>query len=209
MKRFFLISRLSIIIMGIFVSSCGIGQRTGPTATSTFTPSGTPVFAPKATSTPACAYDPDLPCFDGSYYELGYANPPVSWDKAAALASAKNINVCKSAHLATVTSVEEQTVVGTLINNINENVWLGGFQPDEELSLAGSWEWLTDEPFIYTNWASTNLCDQPGEPNDCPVGTYIPGSEQGLEMYPDLGLWNDAPKEEPKYYYLVEYDNCY
>lgn len=210
-----------ILIMSILLSSCGSGQFLGPTITPTLTPTLTPTFTPTSTSTPepthtptftstpSCAYYPDLPCYNGSYYELGYANPPATWDKAVALANSKDIEVCESAHLATVTTAEEQVVIRNLMERINENGWLGGFQPANELSLADGWEWHTGEPFVYTNWSPTSPNSSLGEPNDSPYGAYIPGSEQSLEIYPDSGFWNDALRNEPKYYYIVEYEDCY
>jgi hypothetical protein len=208
--------------MGILLLGCSPGQFTGRTITPTFTstltmtytptststPTRKPTFTPTFTSTPSCAYYPDLPCYNGSYYELVYANPPVNWDQAASLASAKAIDACESAHLATVTTADEQVVVSTLMNNVNKNGWLGGFQPSSELSLADGWEWIDGEPFVYTYWAPTSPCGSSGEPNDCPYGSYVQGSEQGLETYQVSGIWNDAPKEEPKYYYIVEYEKC-
>jgi len=149
-----------------------------------------------------------LSCYDGNYYELAYANPPVNWDEATVLASAMDIDICKSAHLATITTVEEQAVIQELVESINENGWLGGFQPDNELSTTGGWEWLTSESFMYSNWSPTSPNPSVGEPNDSPYGTYIPGSEQGLEIYSGSGFWNDAPRDEPKYYFIVEYEDC-
>jgi PKD repeat protein len=146
------------------------------------------------------AYRP--PVYDGSYYELGFADPPVTWDEAEALASAMEIEVCESAHLATVTSQEEQDVISGLMGPTTENGWLGGFQLPSEMSLADNWQWITGEPFVYTNWAD-------GEPNDTPgLPPATPGSEQYLETYQGSGLWNDAPVED-KYYYVIEYEDCY
>lgn len=152
-------------------------------------------------SPPGAYNEMDLPLFDGSYYELGYANPPVTWDEAVALAGAATIEPCGSAHLATVTSAEEQAVINFLMSPTTQNGWLGGFQPDDELSLADGWQWITGEPFSYTSW-------DVGEPNDTPFGTYIPGSEQNLETYQVSGVWNDAPGWEPKYHYIIEYEDC-
>jgi hypothetical protein len=211
MKTINLRSWISILIMVLLLSSCSPGQFLGPTVTPTVTSTSTPkpTYTPTFTSTPSCAYYPDLPCHNGSYYELGYANPAINWDKAAALASTEVIDVCESAHLATVTTAEEQAVIDNLMKSVNEGGWLGGFQPNDELSLAEGWEWITDEAFEYTNWAPTNPCSSSSEPNDCPNGTYIPGSEQSLEIFPETGFWNDAPREELKSYYVIEYENCY
>jgi len=152
-------------------------------------------------SPPGAYYPMDLPFFDGSYYELGFADSPVTWAQAEALASAMALGACKNAHLATVTSPEEQAVISGLMEPTTENGWLGGFQPADEMSLAENWQWITGEPFVYTNWAE-------GEPNDTPYGDYIPGYEQHLETYQGSGLWNDAPGYEPKYYYIIEYEDC-
>jgi len=210
-----------ILIVGILLSSCSSGQFLRPTITLTLTPTLTPTFtptstsistpspAPTFTSTPSCTYYPDLLCYDGSYYELGYTDPPVNWDKASALANSKEIDVCTSAHLATITTADEQEIVHILMKDVKKFGWLGGFQPSNELRVAEGWEWNTGEDFGYTHWAPTNPCSSSSEPNDCPYGTYIPGSEQNLEIFPGTGYWNDAPRDELKYYYVVEYEGCF
>jgi len=143
-----------------------------------------------------------LPFHDDSYYELVHADPPVTWKQAVDLASSKQLENCHKAHLATITSAEEQTAVSGLMEPLTENGWLGGFQPDDEMSLDQGWEWITGEAFEFTYWSTD------GEPNDGPYGSLIPGSEQGLEIFQVSGFWNDAPKDEPKYYFIVEYEDC-
>ena len=82
---------------------------------------------------------------------------------------------------ATITSPEEQA----FINQNMPATLLGGATAiglvqsgDDEPS--GGWEWITGEPFAWSNWF-------PGEPND-------PGSagEDWVNMYPN-GQWNDSP----------------
>lgn len=140
--------------------------------------------------------------YDGSYYTLMYVDPPVSWMDAKAMAETYDPILCASAHLATATSAAEQALLSGLMAPTTHNGWMGGFQPPDEMSLADGWEWVTGEPFMFTNWAGS-------EPNDTPWGTYIPGSEQNLEIYQGSGLWNDAPGAELKHYYIVEYEDCY
>lgn len=58
-------------------------------------------------------------------------------------------------HLLTITSEEEQTFVTDVMLSTDTNMpiyWMGG------TSESGTWQWITGEPFEYTNW-------NPGEPN--------------------------------------------
>ncbi len=91
-------------------------------------------------------------------------------------------------HLATITSAQEQSVVSSLALPGVE-YWLGGFQPALAVPPDGEWTWVTNEPFVYRNWA-------PFEPNDI-AG---PASEQHLGMWGEMpslafprprGTWND------------------
>ena len=110
---------------------------------------------------------------------------------------------CTTAHLATITSQGEQDIVDGLMAGSDTNAWLGGFQKGQSLDRA--WLWVTFEPFLYTNWGE-------GEPNDTPVDTFIPGSEQYLEALPaqfevrEAGFWNDAPDSEQ--FFIVESEHC-
>jgi hypothetical protein len=62
--------------------------------------------------------------------------------------------ILRGGHLATITSVEEQRVVESIITVPNW-YWLGGSDSKAE----GTWEWITSESFNYSNW-------NPSEPND-------------------------------------------
>ena len=125
---------------------------------------------------------------NGHYYQLVEANPGVNWYEArdaAATMEHKGI----PGHLATVTSAEEDNFLVTNFSRIRpEYVWLGATDEASE----GNWQWITGEPWNYTNWDS-------GEPNG---GVY----ENCLD-YSDASInWNDESCGRPLNFYLVEYE---
>lgn len=107
-----------------------------------------------------------------------------SWFDAQAYA------VSIGGNLAAITSQEEQDwiianiplpLVGSA-GGFGPGVWIGG----SDAILEADWQWVTGEPWEYTNW-------NPTEPNNDPVGG--PGGEDYLVMWTDevqLGKWNDA-----------------
>ena len=83
---------------------------------------------------------------NGHYYEI--FDDSMSWSEAK--------TVCEKlgGHLVTITSQEEQSFIGTLVNlGAKKSYWLGGQY------RGGVWCWITDEDFSYSNW-------YPGEPNN-------------------------------------------
>jgi hypothetical protein len=90
----------------------------------------------------------------------------------------------RGGYLAVITSHEEQDLVTQISGD--SSLWIGGNDTVEE----GKWEWVTGEPFDYTNWAG-------GEPNNCCDG------EDHLMMYAD-GRWNDQFQSTMSY--LIEYE---
>ena len=149
----------------------------------------------------AQAHEGRSPFHGDSEYVL--VQDDLTWEEANAAARDMVSGNCTTAHLATITSAEEQEEVDDLMAGTDENAWLGGFQQGQSLDRA--WLWVTFEPFLYTNWGE-------GEPNDTPVDTFIPGSEQHLEALPAQsgvrgpGLWNDAPDSEQ--FFIVESEHC-
>jgi hypothetical protein len=84
-------------------------------------------------------------------------------------------------HLTTITTQAEQDFVWDfMVKTTGGGLewWLGGFQDVAiEIDPAEGWEWVTGEPWAYTNWAF-------GEPNNAG------GIEDHLAL--DFGgLWND------------------
>jgi hypothetical protein len=69
-----------------------------------------------------------------------------TWEQAQADA------VKRGGHLATIANIEEQLAVVSL--GFSKDYWLGG----TDSKIEGQWEWVTGEPFTYSNWRS-------GEPN--------------------------------------------
>jgi len=79
---------------------------------------------------------------------------------------------------ASIRSQSENDVVKNYLNNINESVWLGGYQTNKEDEPFGNWAWVDGTLWAYTNWNT-------GEPNDWGDG------EEHVQMYSN-GLWNDG-----------------
>ena len=100
-------------------------------------------------------------------------------------AAAQQDCVKRGAHLATISSAAENQLARTLTHN---SKWIGG---SEDVSLGspgtGNYEWLTGEPFTYTNWG-------PEEPNRlderCNFGASGHCYEHCLSILGD-GTWAD------------------
>ena len=91
---------------------------------------------------------------DGHYYKLVTTTQSVTWPQAEADAAALTFNGL-TGYLATVTTAAENSPFITSTFNfsvIPGGVLIGGFQPPGSPEPAGGWQWITGEPFIYTNW---------------------------------------------------------
>lgn len=118
----------------------------------------------------------------GHYYEAVRAPDGITRDDAGLAALAKG------GYLATISNVEENDFVYSLVNDLSWftgpskfgdllGPWLGGIR-----TVAG-WQWTTGEPFTYTNW-------KPGQPDG------YAGGYQYLQFYngPAAGSsWGDHP----------------
>jgi hypothetical protein len=96
----------------------------------------------------------------------------------------------RGGYLATVTSLEENAFLVSILDQGPWNAYLGGYEPDND----GVWMWITGEPWSYTNWI-------PGQPSG--DGNFLgltPSSSWGW------GMWNDAASGPGDA--LVEYP-CY
>lgn len=96
-------------------------------------------------------------------------------------------------HLTTITSQQENNFLSDTFGTYAPEFWIGGFQPPGSPEPAGNWQWVTGEPFDYTNW-------YPEEPND------VGGNEPYLEIRIFLdSKWNDNDPSQQRAY-LVEWD---
>jgi parallel beta-helix repeat protein len=151
---------------------------------------------------PPGSYFPDeLPFFEGSFYEL-VSSPGISWNEARSAAAGANAAPCASPHLVTVTSQAEQDFLYDEFGAALAEKWYGAFD-DTPGDPSEGWQWVTGEPWSYTNWLA-------GEPSDgYPLQPY-------LQAYPSWGpdmvkFWGDNgyPIDgNPPAGYVIEYDDC-
>ena len=132
---------------------------------------------------------------NGHYYDTVRPSQQINWDNAEAAATSTffegNIG-----NLATVTSPAENAFLVAQFGDQLRGVWLGGIQPPGSVEPAGGWEWITGEPWVYTNW-------QAGEPNNSG------GNENRLAFATAggfaPGIWNDFNNSMPIFGYVVEF----
>ncbi len=116
-----------------------------------------------------------------SLYDYGF----VSWIEA------KDFCENNGGYLAVVTSQAENNFIHEMLQDADHNkCWLGG----TELNLP-SWQWITGEPFSYTNWND-------GEPNNAW------GIEHYIGMYRDSGRWNDFRTVQSAICLIMETDSA-
>ncbi len=139
---------------------------------------------------PAVA-SPILNPSNGHYYDA--ISGSFTWT-AANVAAAGSIYLGLQGHLATITTAAENSFIVTNLPSAmgtsnTYGYWFGLFRND-----ASTYQWVTGEPFAFTNWNS-------GEPNGDtpPAGVHFFG--QGT-----VGTWNDATMANWQWGYVVEYD---
>lgn len=123
----------------------------------------------------------------------------VTWDEARAAAEAMSY-LGWAGQLASITSEGENTFVVEQVLGLGDAYWIGGFQPEGSVEPAGGWQWLSGEPFVYTNWGA-------GEPNN-----FRGWDENAVEIYRTAelyGTWNDLVGDGIRNYpgrgFVVEY----
>ena len=143
---------------------------------------------------------------NGHLYQAILTPGGISWADAQAAA------VAASGSLATITSPEENAFVFDLVdddpafwddsspvNNHGIGPWLGGLQPPGAPEPGGGWEWVTGEPWSYTNWGS-------GMPNE--AGDLTQDRLQFIGINTLIGpYWNDLSGvhvTEPVNGYIIE-----
>jgi len=99
-------------------------------------------------------------------------------------------------HMATITSQEENWwIVDNLGGALTLDHWLGGYR-----EAAGGWQWITGEPWVYTNWF-------PGEPNsETDNAPYALQFDDAETASPVPGYWNDISPSTFEDGFIVEYE---
>ncbi|MBN2315937.1 MAG: hypothetical protein JXM79_18570 [Sedimentisphaerales bacterium] len=127
---------------------------------------------------------------NGHFYELIVAEDSIPWTEA------RNRAFSVNGYLATITSEAENVFVYSLVPHpMIYGPYLGGFQPEGSPEPDGNWQWVTGEPFVYTNWHIDNPSDSRGEED------YLHFS------WDSGGEWNDISLDYGIGDYIVEY-NC-
>ena len=131
---------------------------------------------------------------NGHYYEVISAPGGITWDDANAAATAAE------GYLATITSQQENDFVFGLVDFPqfwddpiigNRGPWLGGFQSPPTTDPSANWQWVTGEPWSYTNWASLQPNDFQGEVED--KLHFVEPSAGGTRS----PTWNDIRNFDP------------
>jgi hypothetical protein len=138
---------------------------------------------------------------NGHFYE--YFGEPLSAPNDWADQQAKAVDL--GGYLVTITSEAENRFISTTLGVGSLGgctcVWLGGFQNLDSPSYSepsGGWEWVTGEPWSYTNWAA-------GEPNNSGAGSTENHLTSWFSPDPTNITWNDHyPNGSGRY--LVEWD---
>lgn len=134
---------------------------------------------------------------NGHTYEMVSCGS-ITFDAAKIAASEKTLEGFDCyGHLATISSAEENTFIINAFDGISQK-WIGAYQ-DSPVDKETGWQWVTGEPWSYTNWDA-------GEPNNFLYSAY--GYEDTLTYANEYGIWNDAPHGwlYSNGGYIVEYD---
>ena len=124
------------------------------------------------------------------FYEFVDAGDVISWHEARIAAESAG------GYLVSITTFDENDFVASITAGVES--YIGA--TDE--AVEGVFEWLSGEPFVYTNWAFQ-------EPND-DIAPASPFGEDYTIINPPgnpLGTWNDLPDNSLRVTaYVVEFD---
>ena len=134
---------------------------------------------------------------NGHFYDAISVPGGISWQDARDAAASMTFMGLQG-HLATITSADEQQFLNDTFPGTHGFI-LGGFQPPGSPEPGGGWQWVTGEPFVYTNWG-------PIEPNNSGGIEDVLITAQSDR--PPFGSWNDTNSQpgtvEPGYF--IEYE---
>lgn len=112
--------------------------------------------------------------FNGHYYYVYNIDAGSTWKEA------KQYCELQGGYLATITSPEEQRFISSIVQNQEKRSYWIGLTDEEE---SGCWEWVTNEPFSYSNWAQ----NEPNQEHYVAIVSY--DTEYDYPIF--LGEWND------------------
>jgi hypothetical protein len=124
-----------------------------------------------------------------SWYEV--VTNRIDWTSARAAAAAASY-LGRPGRLATIPSQAENDFVFTNVlgtaASLYTTYWLGAYQPNgPSVAPAEGWEWISGEPWAYTNWRSGGDAVEPNDANGGEHYLEILGSYYGQYG----GTWND------------------
>lgn len=138
---------------------------------------------------------------NGHWYRAVYVPNMISWQQASRAA------MTVGGHLATPTSEEENQFIFNLVNapifwrdGLTSLIgpWIGGLQsPCPEEPLCG-WQWLTGEPWSYTNWQ----VGQPDNTNLFENRLHFSSADAN-----PAATWDDARSDLLAHGYIIEWDS--
>ncbi len=129
----------------------------------------------------------------GHYYDVITFENSISWYDAKDRAASHTYKGLKG-HLATIASAEENQFIWKYLAAQAgvSSLHIGAFQSPKTAVPSENWQWITGEPWDYTNWS-------PGEPND-----FKEVDEYHLMFWVYSGKWNDQSATLRGY--IVEYE---
>ena len=133
------------------------------------------------TATPALADSPRA-TNPANGHQYQFIDQPRTWTDAVAASSAMG------GHLVTIASQQENEFAAAL-RTANTYTWIGATDRRSE----GTWEWVTGEPFTFTNWNA-------GEPNNMGEEDFA-----HFEPWSPTGVWNDLRDQTMAF--IVEWDD--
>jgi hypothetical protein len=148
------------------------------TATATDAAGNTSEFSACSTVTSTNAFYWN-PVFGGNGHFYEYVTTPADWNSAATAAAGRSL-LGRTGHLTAITTQPENDFVMSLRTKMglgDMRAWIGLSDP----TGANAWEWVTEEPFSFTRWDTSNPLDP--EPNNI-------GTERWVEIFAS-GFWNN------------------
>ena len=128
--------------------------------------------------------DPANPDSDGDGLTDGQeVNPFYAVDGSYTWAEARAEAETRGGHLATIADANESERLQQALTTLLSRYWIGG----HDMVTEGTFQWVTNEPFVYTNWA-------PNEPDNL-------FNSDAVELLVDF-MWNDAVETETKGFVL-------